>query len=290
MTKITTLKDRAMLVLLKRKMFSGTTKDKTATEIVASATNVRKGNYVKPLFSSCAAFTRLKHAYTDIYQYYYDHTLPWEDRGGRLLASEGYMEFTQGVNALKHQCQAALDTFLADYDVHVASDKHTLGSLASDDDYPTLAEMADKWGISVVLAPLPEVQDIRTLAGEEAAAELEQHLMERVEAAEVAIIENLLTPVKAMAERLSIPAGESGSVFRDTLVSNLHDTVRRMEALHGVSSRPEVAEALAKVRELAAKVPPPEQLRQGVEVRKITAAEAQKTVDELVDLFGGFNV
>lgn len=278
---------RALLVSLHRRMFNSTVTDKTATDMVAVATNVRKGRYKKNLFTQSAGFSAVREAYQNLYAYHTQHTLPWEDRGARLLPSDNYFEYTQVMRVLRGQCDTALTLWMSIYDTDVAKDQTVLGSLANPGDYPSKDDMISQWGHNVVVQPIPSVADFRVDVGNEAMEELSRHIEERVQAAQSSMIASLLEPLQAAAEKLTVPIGESGSVFRDTLVENIRDTARRMSGMLSLTDNPEVAEAVRRVAQLANNLPHPDALRTVATTREAVADEITAQVDALVNMFGG---
>lgn len=281
------LTEKALLVTLNRRMFSNTVTDKAATDMVASATNVRKGRYKKSLFTTSAGFAAVREAYQALYAYHTGNTLPWEDRVARLLPSDMYFEYTYEMRKRRGDCDAMLRLWLQNYASDVAQDMQVLGALASPQDYPTEDQMKAVWGHNVVVQPIPAVADFRVDVGDEALAELESHITARVQAAQGAVVASLLEPLKAAAEKLAVPIGEEGSVFRDSLVENIRDVAQRMQRLVSLTDNPALVEAVRNIAQTAAILPAPEVLRHSPTMRGAICDEVQGQIDTLVSLFGG---
>jgi len=282
------LADKAMLVTLRRTTFNGQQTDKSATDLVANATNVKgKGRFRKKLFSESHRFHVLVEAYRALYEYHIGHTLPWEDRGARMLPSPAYFDFTAATRALARNCQNALEDFLHHYQHEVNYDAKILGPLFNATDYPRVEKMGECWSHKFIFQPIPAAGDFRIDVDPEVKEALEDAVQERIAAAQQHIVSQLLDPLQVAVERLSKQPGEAGGTFRDSLVSNIQDAAQRMAGLVGLSNDPMLARMVEKVNKLAQNLPAPAALRASIGARQTTAQSAEALVNDLVSMFGG---
>lgn len=283
------LADKAMLVHLRRTTFNDLVTDKAATNMVDKATNVGKGKgrYKKRLFTNSKKYEALCNAYRELYEYHTKHTLPWEDRGARLLPSNKYMKFTDKMRILGQACDAKLNEFLIAYHGEITADRTALGSLFNIDDYPTQHDMRAKWGYKLVFQPVPAAGDFRIDVDDSVKAALEEAVQERIQAAQGHVVSQLLEPLQVAVERLSKQPGEAGATFRDSLVHNIRDAAARMSDLVGLADNPALAAMVERANNLADALPAPEALRNSVGVRKQAADASKALVDDLVGMFGG---
>jgi hypothetical protein len=89
--------------------------------------------------------------------------------------------------------------FLANYEDHVAASEAHLGDLFDPNDYPSAAQVADKFGYRLVFSPLPDSGDFRVDAP---AAEVEELRKQYEESVEERVAEAMQTPWNRLHEML----------------------------------------------------------------------------------------
>ncbi len=227
------LKDRCVLVQMRRNMWQARAFDKSATETLEASAGVTKvGRYNKTLLKGNKDLKEVQQAFYKVYEYYKDHSLPWMSDGARIIPSAELLDFTAEVTRLKENCMALVSRLHDNWDAAVQEDANRMGSLFNPMDYPDADTMASLWDIRLVVMPISDGGDFRTEVSEDIKAALDAELQETEAMATEHCMKELLEPITAMAERLSVPVGEAGSVFRDTLVSNLKDAATRVKKLN----------------------------------------------------------
>jgi hypothetical protein len=93
--------------------------------------------------------------------YHNQTTLPWSDKGSRLLPTSLFMEYKQNMNTIERNMNAMIQDFFDSYDDLVLDAKLHLGSLFNANDYPSIDSLKDKFGFKLVFSPLPESNDFR---------------------------------------------------------------------------------------------------------------------------------
>lgn len=227
------LKDRCVLVQMRRNMWQARAFDKSATETLEANAGVTKvGRYNKTLLKGNKDLKEVQQAFYKCYEYYKDHSLPWMSDGARIIPSAELLDFTAEVTRLKENCMALVSRLHDNWNAAVQEDANRMGSLFNPLDYPDADTMASLWDIRLVVMPISDGGDFRTEVSDDIKAALDAELQETEAMATEHCMKELLEPITAMAERLSVPVGEAGSVFRDTLVSNLKDAAARVKKLN----------------------------------------------------------
>jgi hypothetical protein len=153
----------AMLVDLNISVWTANKIDRSATQRVAMDSNAshdaglfRKnlmaGTHLRKEIADYAAACRLWHN---------TRTLPWADRGSRLLATSLFFDYKTEVNARQTYFMGKVDQFCRDYPVLQAQAQRALGALYSAEDYPSAEEVRTKFGFRLVFSPVPESGDFR---------------------------------------------------------------------------------------------------------------------------------
>jgi hypothetical protein len=139
------------------KIDKGATNDVTSNaSAVKGAAQVRKslmaGTHQRKEIADYAAACRLWHG---------ARTLPWADRGPRLMPTSLFMDYKQEANIRRDTFSTMVDTFIQIYPALVQTAHNYLGSLFSADDYPNADTVRSKFGFRLVFSPVPESGDFR---------------------------------------------------------------------------------------------------------------------------------
>ena len=153
----------AVLAELNISVWTANKLDRSATDTVLSnasaskdSAQVRKnlmaGTDKRKKIADYAARARLYHNQT---------TLPWSDKGARLLPTSLFMDYKTNMNTIKANMNAMIEDFYTNYEVLVQQAKFHLGDLFNAEDYPSIDELKNKFGFRLVFSPLPESNDFR---------------------------------------------------------------------------------------------------------------------------------
>ncbi len=241
--------EKAVLVTVKRRMFNPNKRDEEETE------NYGAGNVSKHLFKSPHNRVRETIAkFSAVYTYLKANTVPWKT-GVDLLNIKHYTTFAQELRALIDTANDAADDLAAHWDYEVAQDLAHLSTikphLANPRDYPAASEVRGLFGFEVIYEPVPTVGDFRVEISDEDKQSLKDY-MERAKAdAAGHVISQMVEPVRKAIDKLSIPIGEKGAIFRNSLLDNLGEVAKRMKAVN-VSDDPALNSRIAELGALAA--------------------------------------
>jgi hypothetical protein len=156
-------------------------------------------------------------------------TLPWADRGGRLLPTSMFLDYKQQLDRMRDQFEAAVAEFINEYPQLVQNARAHLGNLFKPEDYPSQEEVASKFGFRVVFSPVPDSGDFRL---DIPAQELEQMKQDYDSAFNDRIADAMREPwerlhgmLTRMSEKLTEPEGDSEIKRRwhHTFVTNVTD-------------------------------------------------------------------
>jgi hypothetical protein len=218
----------AVLAELNISVWTANKLDKGATanvtdgaKAVRSAAQVRKnlmaGTTERKQIADYAASCRLWHN---------TRTLPWADKGARLLPTSLFLDYKSEANVRKATFDGMVTAFLADYDTLVASAASSLGDLFDPSDYPSMEEVRSKFGFRLVFSPVPEAGDFRL---DVPAGELEEIKQQYSTDFDSRLADAMRTPweqlhrlLTGMSEKLTENAegDETQRRYHDTLITN----------------------------------------------------------------------
>lgn len=285
MSYISTLADKAVLTKLKRSLYQPYAYDKKATEQVEQANGVADaGRFNKRLLKGCNALKDCQAEFTALYVYFTSNTLPWLDDGVRMLPNAQYFDFAADMRGRIQRCNDAADALSAKWDQLVSEDMKRLGALANAADYPTAAELRDRFSVELRFYPVPSSNDFRTNVSDEDKHDMERAISEAEANVTKHLMGEMLEPVKRFVEKMAVPIGDNGHIFRDTLVTNLQDVVNRLPRLN-INNDPTVAATIDDIRGIVNKYGTnPDVLRES----PITREQAHAKMKEIEAKMGAF--
>ena len=196
--------------------------DKRATQQVAESNNAiaTAGRYNKCLLPTSVALDDIHKMTTQIRAVFHENTLPWGNDGTTMLPSKHYLTFMKMFRDMKEEWLQLVDKFIQEYPKLQSDSQRLLGDLYNPNDYPSVDEVASKFGIDMVVMPVPS-DDFRVGIDESELKNIQADVQQRVEtqlqASKKELYKRLYEPVKHMADRLADPS----AIFRDTLTDNI---------------------------------------------------------------------
>lgn len=180
----------------------------------------------------------------EMYQYHIANTLPCGDDSTRLMKNSLYFEYTGRMGQFISELEVFRarivgtpeiyrDVVQADIDERNMNLRHqNKPETATFDDYLTYGEMGDRLYITWYPEPISTSGDFRFEIPQEMKTRLDNQLAKMVDDAKADIYVRMLAPVRAFINKLSIPIGTEGAVFRNTLVDNITDLVEHLPKLN----------------------------------------------------------
>ena len=139
-------------VVDRRATKKATTDHRASSEAGLFRKNLMAGTSKRKDIADFAARCRLWHN---------SRTLPWADRGSRLLPTSLFFDYKQELDRRRDTFERMVDDFIADYPSLQLQAQHHLGDLFDASEYPTTEEVREKFGFRVVFSPVPESGDFR---------------------------------------------------------------------------------------------------------------------------------
>ena len=219
------LTDKALLVQLNVSQWTARKYDKKVTQAVAEQHNtiVEAGRYNKSLLPLNDYLGNIHKLTTTIRTEYYKNTLPWGINGTQMLPSKNYMSFMTAFRNHKSNWLALVDQFVDAYpQLKLDAQRLLTIGLYKEEDYPSVENLRAKFGMDMIVMPVP-TDDFRVQIADEELSAIQQQVTDRVtNASQEAMKEawqRLYDVVKHASDKLNDPTG----VFRNSLVENIND-------------------------------------------------------------------
>ena len=241
----------AVLVEMSISVWTANKTDKAATNKVladnlaqaSDAAQVRKnlmaGTGLRKEIADYAAQCRLWHN---------TRTLPWADRGARLLPTSLFLDYKQEANKRRDMFNAMVDNFIDKYPALVQTANNYLGTLFNPADYPDAEEVRSKFGYRMVFSPVPESGDFRLDIAAQDMAELrdqyDTQFKDRLADAMRKPWEDLHKMLAGMSAKLTDEDGDDATKKRwhDTFITNAQEMCAMLTHLN-VAKDPKLEDA-----------------------------------------------
>lgn len=240
----------AVMVEMNISVWTANKLDRAATDTITdgagavhNAAQVRKnlmaGTAARKNIADYAAGCRLWHN---------KHTLPWADKGARLLPTSLFMEYKSEANMRRSTFNGMVEDFITNYPALQKTAHNYLGTLFNAEDYPTAEEITDKFGFRLVFSPVPDAGDFRLDVPakelEEVKSEYEDSFKDRLADAMREPWDRLHKVLTSISEKLTEPEGETEvkKRYHDTLITNAQTLCEMLTHLN-VTKDPELEKA-----------------------------------------------
>lgn len=197
-----------------------TEKVNTDASAVAGASQTKKN-----LFAGTSLRKDIEKFAARVRLYHNQHTLPWADKGERLLPTKLFMEYKQAMNDYERTFTQMCNNFFIDYDKLVGEAQNNLGQLYKAEDYPPLEDVKLKFGFRRSVKPVPESGDFRLDVPTDDLEELKQEFIAQQESKLAEAMrepwERLHKMLLGMSEKLTEVTDDDGKKrYHDSLVTN----------------------------------------------------------------------
>lgn len=287
--QVTQLNAKAMLVKLTTNRANLTRRDGEAEALVQSQLDDNSLIVNSKLFrDKNNPVNKLMTAVADVYKWHRENTLPWADKGPRLLPNNNYMEYTA---AMRHRIGVVdnlLNRLIPNWDTYVQEDikfrSHSPSSRAKVEDYPTAEEFRSKIKFDMRFMPLPDSSHFLFDISDEDKAGFEQSMHEAEKLARDDTIRRMLEPLGKLVSKLNTPIGSEGSIFRDSALENVMEGVEVARKL-SIDASPELHELTNQLSvEMSKYIQRKDWLRESPPMRK----QAADKLDEIARQMGVF--
>lgn len=247
----------------------------------------------------------IRHLFNEVnavYAYHKKNTLPYIDRGPRLLPVSQYETYRDEMRRLIADVDNKLAAILPNYDAYVQADvdfrnrnAEAAGKQgrASVKDYPTAEQFRTSIGLDFHFAPLPDNSHWLFDIDEEDKARLQTQAADTYNTALADMRKRIEDPLSKLVEALRVPAGQKDEVtgkrlgiFRDTKITNVADAVANVKALS--MGDPDVLAACEMVEKVVSPlVNNPDVLRESPIVREQAHEKLAAVASKMSAFFGG---
>jgi hypothetical protein len=280
----TSLSERAMLASLNIRRWQAALTDKKITAEIATTHAVsekRAGRYRKNAIDvEALSFKAVVSAASELRNQHYFYTLPWSQDGARILTTTMFGQYSADMRTLRGAFGRVVEAFVADYPRLKQAAKRELNGMYNEADYPT--NIAAKFGVDVVIMPLPDSQDFRASLSDDTVADIKKDIQTELQkSTQLAMrepYERLYTHISRIVMRLSDKEG----VFRDTLITGLADLCAILPGLN-LTGDPQLDDLRKRAERMIANLDP-QDLRDRPSVRRDVAREAA----QIQHLMAGF--
>jgi hypothetical protein len=239
----------ALLVELNISVWPASKLDRDVTDKVnTDASAVRGASQTKKnLFAGTSLRKDISDFAARVRLYHNKHTLPWADKGERMLPTALFMDYKQTINGFEQTFNMMCTNFFVEYPRLVIDAPNNLGSMYKAEDYPEIEEVRMKFGFRRAVKPIPESGDFRLDIPAYDLAEMkndyEKQYSNRLAEAMREPWERLHKMLVGMSEKLTdIEGDDSKKRYHDTLISNPIELCGLLTKLN-VTNDPKLEEA-----------------------------------------------
>lgn len=155
------LKQKALIFNLSISEWLGKRHDTRVTHEVDAAHKTSKAGYFVKNLIDLSYLSPIQKLRSQIRAYHLKNTLPWGDNGDRLLPSAHFFTYMQGIKEMMAEFDNEVNTFLGAFERIKWEAKANLNDLFNEEDYPTVPELRQKFGVYLSYEPLPDTSDFR---------------------------------------------------------------------------------------------------------------------------------
>lgn len=229
-----TLASKAMLVKLTAHKAGLTRRDDASTDELQRRDRAALG-YVQ-LFKFKTPVHELTALHRAVGQLHRRLTLPYEDRGARLLPNTQYFAYTAAMREAMGAVTAWFDQHRAHYRDYVIADciaRTTLNRKEQVDptEYPTIEEFEEAFSFDLDFTPLPQLSHFLFDLSPADCAAFEARQAAVAEAAVADALDRVRKPIDVLLTRLQTYTGQPGQKFVTSLLTNVADGITDMEKL-----------------------------------------------------------
>jgi hypothetical protein len=241
----------AVLVELNISVWPASKIDREITNQVNASASAHKdaSQTKKNLFAGTSLRADIEKFAARVRLYNNQHTLPWADKGERMLPTKLFMEYKQTMNGYERTFEMLCDNFFDQYETLVQEAKTNLGAMYKAEDYPDLTEVRSKFSFRRSVKPLPEAGDFRLDVPandlEEMKQAYEAQYAEKLADAMRTPWERLHEVLLGMSKKLE-DSGDAKKRYHDSLLSNPLELCELLTKLN-VTNDPKLEDARRQV-------------------------------------------
>lgn len=270
-----------VLVNLSTRCWSGVITDRRMSDSLAADEGVPADRLrVEKRLVAKEAIRKVKLEVERTREYVESVSLPWLDRGMRVLPASRIMEIRETFSRRTESYKEAVREFCEAYPALVEDQRGVLNGSFRESDFPPTSEIERHFHLSLGVYPFPKGEDFRL------DPELENRLREEFESEKADCLKDatkaLALRVVERLTKISSALHQPDKVFRDSLVENLRELVKALPE-YNLTGDPRLTAFEAELASIAAHEP--DALREDKARRAEVAAKAQAAADRLRGVF-----
>lgn len=240
----------AVLVSLNISCWPATKLDRQVTDAVTTNANANPnaGKFMKNLFAGTSLRKDIEKKAAACRAMHLKMTLPWADKGDRLLTTALFMDYKSWLNGAEREYEQLCQNFFNAYPQLLQDAPSNLGSMYDADDYPELTDVMSRFGFRYKFTPLPDSGDFRLDIPNADLQELknsyESDFGNRLQEAMREPWDRLHKLLKATSDKLTDKDGDEDSKkrYHETLITNAQELCALLTKLN-VTQDPKLEEA-----------------------------------------------
>lgn len=219
----------AVLVSLNISVWPASTIDKEVTTRVLddAMAHQNAGKFKKDLLAGTSLRKDIENRAARSRQFHAKQTIPWADKGDRLLPTCLFLEYKQTIDKELLEFNGMCEEFFQAYPTLCAAAPVNMGKLFKRDDYPDLDVVRGRFGFRSRISPLPEAGDFRLDAGNQEIADQIADIKTKYDAdMQARLADAMRDPWDRLHKMLTTISSKltddksEGKRYHDTLVTN----------------------------------------------------------------------
>ena len=184
----------------------------------------------------------------DVVRLHQRMTLPYEDRGPRLLPNAQYLAYTQAMRTAMDAVAQWFDAHRLHYATYVGADCAARGWKVQPDQYPTIEQFEQALGHELEFLPMPQLTHFLFDLSPEDRAAFTARQEAVAAAAATDALDRVRKPLDSLLARLQTYTGQPGQRFHGSLLTNITDGLDDCERLLLQDLPPRVADQFHALR------------------------------------------
>lgn len=239
------------------------------------------GRYNKLLASK--EFTQpVTSAVSEARSFHYANTLPWGKKGQGLLSTKSFQKYVEKFDEIKTKFDNGVAEILRHLDDIKAEAMDRLGKMYKESDYPSRAEVAEKFEMSIKFFPVPE-DDFRVKLSKKEIEQLKKEMGVEVQNRLADAVADTWKRVKKQLLHMRETLMDKDKGFHGTLFTNLEKLIETLPMLN-ITEDKDIDKLCVELQKIMAD---PDDVKQDQSLRANKAAEVQQVLNKFDGYFKG---
>lgn len=270
------LSTKAMIIDVRISKWNGYKTDQDASNKLIREANAEAGSaVVSKRVVPKEALADVTTAYNALKAHRDRHTLPWSDKGPRIMTRNIFELFMSGFGELERNFNAVVEEFITvKYPPVRDKAAFRLGDLFNDKDYPPPEELRKKFRVDLDIDGITEPDDFRVALPEAELAKLKVTMEESINRRLGDAMQDVWLRIAELLEHYIEKLSDPEAIFRDSTVNNLVELMNILPGLN-VTGDPRLKEIRQRIMNTIGSYEPND-LRKGGGLRAAAAKEARE--------------